>query len=174
MDAVRESAATGRVVLWEESARDDAQAKTLMPPGFRVELARATGRIFGPDGPRHVVFAAGFPAVCGEEFEAVRRVAREAEGAVGVAAVCRGARRDVEQAVASALAMFPGTVPVLQPPHRADGPVGGPVRGATTTVTVHPDGRLTLHRHGAQDRSYPHPDDYLDHLRARYGSRRSL
>ncbi|MFI7359343.1 hypothetical protein ACIBTP_36100 [Streptomyces avidinii] len=75
---------------------------------------------------------------------------------------------------AEALAMFPATVPVLHPPHRADVPAGGPVRRATTTVSVHPDGRLTLHRHGAQDQPYPHPDDYLDHLRARYGSQRSL
>ncbi|MFE3761768.1 2-isopropylmalate synthase [Streptomyces sp. NPDC059104] len=101
MDAVRESALAGRVVLWEESARDGAQAKTLMGAGFRVRLALETGRIFGADGPRHVVFAAGFPAVCAEEFEAVRQVAAEAEGAVSVAAVCRGVARDVEQAVAS-------------------------------------------------------------------------
>lgn len=91
----------GRVVLWEESARDGAQAKTLMTPDFRVRLAVEQGRIFGADGPRHVVFAAGFPAVCAEEFEAVRRVAVEAEGAVSVAAVCRGTAADVRQAVAS-------------------------------------------------------------------------
>ncbi|MET9724571.1 2-isopropylmalate synthase [Streptomyces zaomyceticus] len=101
MDAVRESARAGRIVFWEESARDGAQAKTLMGAGFRVRLARETGRIFGADGPRHVVFAAGFPAVCAEEFEAVRQVAIEAEGAVSVAAVCRGVDRDVKQAVAS-------------------------------------------------------------------------
>ncbi|WP_327734202.1 hypothetical protein OG749_10225 [Streptomyces nojiriensis] len=88
-------------MFWEESARDGAQAKTLMGAGFRVRLARETGRIFGTDGPRHVVFAAGFPAVCADEFEAVRHVAVEAEGAVSVAAVCRGVDRDVEQAVAS-------------------------------------------------------------------------
>ncbi|MFI8437350.1 hypothetical protein ACIGJO_27130 [Streptomyces sp. NPDC079020] len=35
-------------------------------------------------------------------------------------------------------------------------------------MSLHPDGRLTLHRHGAQDRPYPHPDDYLAHLRMRY------
>ncbi|XIE82122.1 hypothetical protein AB6O49_31240 [Streptomyces sp. SBR177] len=101
VDVVRESARAGRVVVWEESARDGAQAKTLMSADFRVRLARETGGIFGADGPRHVVFAAGFPAVCAEEYEAVRRVAAEAEGAVSVAAVCRGTRRDVEQAVAS-------------------------------------------------------------------------
>ncbi|MFC9397395.1 2-isopropylmalate synthase [Streptomyces sp. NPDC057027] len=101
MDVVRESARAGRVVFWEESARDGAQAKTLMGAGFRVRLAHETGRVFGADGPRHVVFAAGFPAVCAEEFEAVRQVTVEAEGAVSVAAVCRGVERDVEQAVAS-------------------------------------------------------------------------
>lgn len=101
MDVVRESAQAGRVVIWEESARDGAQAKTLMTADFRVRLAREMGGIFGADGPRHVVFAAGFPAVCREEFEAVRQVTAEAEGAVSVAAVCRGARADVEQAVDS-------------------------------------------------------------------------
>ncbi|GLU49524.1 hypothetical protein Nans01_38750 [Nocardiopsis ansamitocini] len=98
---IRESALAGRVVLWEESARDGAQAKTLMSPDFRVRLAREHGRVFGADGPRHVVFAAGFPAVCAQEFEAVRRVAVEAEGLVSVAAVCRGTVADVRQALAS-------------------------------------------------------------------------
>ncbi|MFJ4672351.1 2-isopropylmalate synthase [Kitasatospora purpeofusca] len=100
-DIVRESAAAGRLVVWEESARDGAQAKTLMPGGFRVRLAREHGAVFGADGPRHVVFAAGFPAVCAEEFEAVRRVAVETEGQVSAAAVCRGTEADVRQAVAS-------------------------------------------------------------------------
>ncbi|MCX5384880.1 2-isopropylmalate synthase [Streptomyces sp. NBC_00083] len=119
VDVVRESAGAGRIVLWEESARDGAQAKTLMTPGFRVELAREMGRMFGADGPRHVVFAAGFPAVCGEEFEAVRRVAAEAEGAVSVAAVCRGARRDLEQAVASVRGSRHARVMVVVPASEA-------------------------------------------------------
>lgn len=119
MDVVRESAAAGRVVLWEESARDGAQAKTLMSAGFRVALARETGRMFGSDGPRHVVFAAGFPAVCGEEFEAVRRVAVEAEGAVSVAAVCRGASRDLEQAVSSVRGTGHARVMVVVPASEA-------------------------------------------------------
>ncbi|SDO73461.1 2-isopropylmalate synthase [Lentzea jiangxiensis] len=100
-DVVRESALAGKVVLWEESARDGAQGKTLMSPDFRVWLAREQGAMFGEDGPRHVVFAAGFPAVCKEEFEAVRRVAVEAEGTVSPAAVCRGTAADVRQAIAS-------------------------------------------------------------------------
>ncbi|MEU8471835.1 hypothetical protein AB0F30_28665 [Streptomyces sp. NPDC029006] len=132
MDVVRRSAAAGRVVVWEESARDGAQAKTLMTPESRVRLARETGRVFGADGPRHVVFAAGFPAVCGEEFEAVRRVAVEAEGAVSVAAVCRGARPDVEQALVSVRGSRHARVMVGCPP---------PTRWLTPWFTVRPPRR---------------------------------
>ncbi|WP_410601305.1 2-isopropylmalate synthase [Amycolatopsis sp. lyj-90] len=97
-DLVRESALGGRLVLWEESARDGAQGKTLMSADFRVRLAREQGLVFGGDGPRHVVFAAGFPAVCAEEFAATRRVALEAAGSVSPAAVCRATLDDVRQA----------------------------------------------------------------------------
>ncbi|GGY06863.1 2-isopropylmalate synthase [Streptomyces minutiscleroticus] len=119
MDVIRQSAQAGRVVVWEESARDGAQAKTLMTPEFRVQLARETGRVFGADGPRHVVFAAGFPAVCDEEFEAVRRVAAEAEEQVSVAAVCRGASKDVEQAMASVRGTRDARVMVVVPASEA-------------------------------------------------------
>jgi 2-isopropylmalate synthase len=97
-DLVRASALGGKLVLWEESARDGAQGKTLMSADFRVKLARAQGLVFGDDGPRHVVFAAGFPAVCAEEFAATRRVALEAAGSVSPAAVCRATPDDVRQA----------------------------------------------------------------------------
>ena len=53
VDVVRESARAGRVVLSEESARDGAQAKTLMSAGFRVRPAREQGAVFGADGSRH-------------------------------------------------------------------------------------------------------------------------
>jgi 2-isopropylmalate synthase len=100
-DPVRDSARDGRLVLWEESARDGAQGKTLMSAEFRVRLAREQGAVFGAAGPRHVVFAAGFPAVCPEEFAATRRVALEANGFVSPAAVCRGTLDDVRQACAA-------------------------------------------------------------------------
>ncbi|WP_306204988.1 hypothetical protein [Actinoplanes sp. RD1] len=115
MDIVRESAAAGRVVVWEEAARDGAQAKTLMRAGQRVRLAREQGAMFGADGPRHVVFAAGFPAVCREEYEAVRQVATEAEGCVSVAAVCRAAAGDIDQAVASVRGSAHARVMVVVP-----------------------------------------------------------
>ncbi|WP_327063944.1 hypothetical protein OG715_03140 [Kitasatospora purpeofusca] len=71
---------------------------------------------------------------------------------------------------AEALAMFPPDVPVLRSPVPDDGPggpdgPGGAGRAATTTVRLHPDGRLDLHRHGAQDRAFADPDQYLARLR---------
>ncbi|MFF4324175.1 2-isopropylmalate synthase [Streptomyces sp. NPDC001568] len=119
VDVVRASARAGRVVLWEESPRDGAQAKTLMTPDFRVRLARTQGRVFGADGPRHVVFAAGFPAVCPQEFEAVRRVAVEAEGAVSVSAVCRGTAHDVRQALDSVRGTAHARIMVVVPASEA-------------------------------------------------------
>ncbi|WLQ38741.1 2-isopropylmalate synthase [Streptomyces laculatispora] len=119
VDVVRESAQAGRVVLWEESPRDGAQAKTLMTADFRVRLARAQGEVFGGAGPRHVVFAAGFPAVCREEFEAVRKVAVEAEGSVSVSAVCRGTPGDVRQALAAVRGSTHARIMVIVPASEA-------------------------------------------------------
>ncbi|WP_327130539.1 hypothetical protein OG311_03315 [Streptomyces sp. NBC_01343] len=64
--------------------------------------------------------------------------------------------RPLAAGTAEALAAFPATVLVLRSPGPVDDPAGGPARRATTTVTMHPDGRLTLHRRGAQDRAHPH------------------
>jgi 2-isopropylmalate synthase len=73
-DLVRESAQAGRLVLWEEVARDGAQAHTLLLGPQRVAVARAQAALFGGHGPRQLIFAAGFPAVCVEEREAIREV----------------------------------------------------------------------------------------------------
>ncbi|MGW8331053.1 2-isopropylmalate synthase [Streptomyces sp. NPDC055897] len=101
VDVVRESARAGRMVFFEESARDGAQAKTLMTADFRVRLAREQGAVFGVDGPRHVVFAAGFPSVCAQEFEATRQVALEAQESVSPSAICRGTAQDVRLALSA-------------------------------------------------------------------------
>jgi len=45
---------------------------------------------------------------------------------------------------------------------------GDAPRSATTTLRLHPDGRIDLHRHGAQDRPYPGAEGYLDHIRTTY------
>ncbi|MEV0193056.1 hypothetical protein AB0I39_31555 [Kitasatospora purpeofusca] len=69
---------------------------------------------------------------------------------------------------AEAVAMFPPDVPVLRSPvpDGEDDGSGGAPRAATTTVRLYPDGRLALHRHGAQDRAFADPDQYLARLRS--------
>ncbi|MFJ8043525.1 Sua5/YciO/YrdC/YwlC family protein [Kitasatospora sp. NPDC096147] len=64
---------------------------------------------------------------------------------------------------AEAHAMFPPEVPVLALPDASPTP-----RAATTTLRLHPNGRLDLHRPGAQDRRFPSPGAYLDHVRTTY------
>ncbi|GLU49525.1 hypothetical protein [Nocardiopsis ansamitocini] len=73
--------------------------------------------------------------------------------------------------VAEAIAMFAAT-PVLGavvPDCAAERGRGAP-RRATTTLRLHPDGRLELHRRGAQDLVHPDPEEYLDRIRAAYCS----
>lgn len=144
---VRESARAGRIVFFEESARDGAQAKTLMSAGFRVRLAREQGAVFGADGPRHVVFAAGFPSVCNRTGQAPAATA------------------------ALAVAMFGPGIPVTDADHlRAiDAP-----HAATTMLRIAPDGALTHIRNGAQDRAHgTDPALYLKHLHAAGNQARS-
>ncbi|MCX5409600.1 2-isopropylmalate synthase [Streptomyces sp. NBC_00335] len=135
VDVVRESAGAGRVVLFEESARDGAQAKTLMSADFRVRLAREQGAVFGTDGPRHVVFAAGFPSVCGQEFEATRQVALEAQESVSPSAICRGTVEDVRLALSAVRGAAHGRIMVIVAASEA-----------TARALVHTDARAALDR----------------------------
>ncbi|GAA3990425.1 hypothetical protein GCM10022247_06460 [Allokutzneria multivorans] len=136
-DVVREAALAGQMVLWEESPRDGAQGKTVMSADFRVWLAREQGRIFGDDGARHVVFAAGFPSVCAEEFDATRRVAHEAGGAVSPAAVCRGTLDDVRLACSAVRGAPHARVMIVVPGSdaMADAMTHVPAREALSRVT---------------------------------------
>ncbi len=77
-----------------------------------------------------------------------------------------------------AVAMFPPATAVLGTASLADSDTDTdigtgtedrrPGRSATTTLRLHPDGRVDLHRHGAQDQPYPSADGYLDHIRTAY------
>ncbi|GAA4992394.1 hypothetical protein GCM10023205_76130 [Yinghuangia aomiensis] len=71
---------------------------------------------------------------------------------------------------AEALAMFPDTVPVvsLDAAEDPDGRHDPRGRQATTTVRLHPDGRMEVHRQGAQDRAFTSPAEYLRRLRTQY------
>lgn len=74
---------------------------------------------------------------------------------------------------ARARAMFSDDVPVLDPvalPGTLPDPPGTAPRAATTTVRLHPDGRLELHRSGAQDGRHPGPGSYLHHLSTAHGA----
>ncbi|MFC8448912.1 hypothetical protein [Kitasatospora sp. NPDC057223] len=83
---------------------------------------------------------------------------------------------------ADAAAVFAPAVPVLaepvlpepvpvEPVPAVPVPVEPVQRRATTTVRLHPDGRLDLHRHGAQDLGRPGGTaDYLARLRRTYGT----
>lgn len=63
---------------------------------------------------------------------------------------------------AAAVALFPPGTAVLDVAPAV--PDTGP-RAGTTTLRLHPDGRLDLHREGAQDAGFPDRGAYLDHLR---------
>ncbi|HXY99815.1 MAG TPA: hypothetical protein VEI03_07425 [Stellaceae bacterium] len=98
MDVVRQTAKAGRLVIWEEVARDGAQAKTLMNANQRVAIARATGALFGQHGPHHVIFAAGLPAVSREEAEIMRQLADQVDNCT-LAHHGRARREDIDLGV---------------------------------------------------------------------------
>ncbi len=78
-DIIRNTIQAGHVVIWEEVARDGAQAEILLSGEQRVKIAGAQAEIFGEHGPEHLIFAAGYPSMCPEEFDIVCQVAEEVE-----------------------------------------------------------------------------------------------
>jgi isopropylmalate/homocitrate/citramalate synthase len=93
-DLIVESVRAGQVILWEEVARDGAQAKTMLSAEERIEVARATAAIFDGRAPHHLIFAAGFPSIHPREFEIMRRLAAEVDGC-WLASHGRGTREDI-------------------------------------------------------------------------------
>jgi 2-isopropylmalate synthase len=100
MDLARQTAKAGGLVIWEESARDGAQAKTLMTAEQRVAIARATGDLFGEHGPHHVIFAAGFPSISDEEVEIVRQLADQVDNCT-LAHHGRARQRDIDLGISA-------------------------------------------------------------------------
>jgi isopropylmalate/homocitrate/citramalate synthase len=97
-DPIRTTAQSGRMVIWEEIARDGAQGKTLLSAIDRLKIARREALIFGAHGAGHLVFAVGFPAVAPEEHAICQQFVAEADG-LSPTLVCRGRKADIEQAV---------------------------------------------------------------------------
>ncbi|MBN2146329.1 MAG: hypothetical protein JW726_03030 [Anaerolineales bacterium] len=78
-DLIHETIASDRIAIWEEVARDGAQAETILTGPQRVDIARQMSAIFGASAPRHLIFAAGYPSLCKDEFEAIRQVVSEVD-----------------------------------------------------------------------------------------------
>lgn len=103
-DPLLAAVAQGHLVFCEESARDGAQAKTLMGLAQRRELVERHARLLGAHSFDQLVFVAGFPAVCPQEADMVSALSEEVESAQ-MMAVCRNTPGDMQaaaQAVRSA------------------------------------------------------------------------
>ena len=98
VDIIRETVKSNRVVIWEEVARDGAQAKTLLSGEQRVLIARATSKIFGEFAPNHLIFAAGYPSMCKEEYEIIAMLVDQVD-TCQLATHGRAIRQDVELAI---------------------------------------------------------------------------
>lgn len=65
------------VVIWEEIARDGAQARILLSSEQRIKIAKLQAELLGKHAATHLVFAAGYPAICQEEQDIIREVAEQ-------------------------------------------------------------------------------------------------
>jgi len=86
------------IVIWEECARDGAQAKTIMSAAQRIEVARDTASIFGDAARKHLIFAAGFPSSSHEEFAIIRKMSEEIRDC-HLATHGRATRRDIDRSL---------------------------------------------------------------------------
>lgn len=86
------------IVIWEECARDGAQAKTIMNAMQRIEIANDTAKIFGDAARKHLIFAAGFPSSSREEFAIIRQMSEEVRDC-HLATHGRATRRDIDRSL---------------------------------------------------------------------------
>lgn len=84
------------IVIWEECARDGAQAKTIMNADERIHVAHETAALFGDTARHHLIFAAGFPSSSPEEFRIIRKLSEEVREC-HLATHGRATRRDIER-----------------------------------------------------------------------------
>ena len=78
-DLIHESMSVGHLAIWEEITRDGAQAETILTGEQRVKIARQMCDLFGGQAHHHLIFAAGYPSLCKEEFEAIRQLVAEVD-----------------------------------------------------------------------------------------------
>jgi 2-isopropylmalate synthase len=98
MDIVLDSLNEKRFVLWEEIARDGAQAKTILSGNQRVEIAKLQSKIYKGNAHKHLVFAAGFISVGKGEVEAIKKVVEQVDEC-NIAVNCRANNNEIDLSV---------------------------------------------------------------------------
>lgn len=88
----------GKVVFWEEIARDGAQAKTLLNATQRIKIAKNHANIFEDHAKEHLIYAVGFPTIGKMEFETIRAMV-DAIDECSLVTHGRTTRRDVDLAL---------------------------------------------------------------------------
>jgi len=94
-DRIVNSAKSGGIVFWEEVARDGAQSKTIMSGKERVNIANKHSNLFNGSAHNHLIFAAGFPSVGKNEFEAIVELSEKVDSCY-LATHGRPLRRDMD------------------------------------------------------------------------------
>ncbi|MET9610174.1 hypothetical protein ABZZ17_34730 [Streptomyces sp. NPDC006512] len=158
---------TDRVLRALDLAPGPAETARRLLTGERVTLLAPLRRDHTPPDWLAPATHEGWTLLFGARWAPLRPVL-DAYPVLYVSSANRTGRPPVSSA-AGARAVFPGHVTVLDPatlPGTTPDAADAPPRSATTTVRLHPDGRMELHRSGAQDQVYAGPGTYLDHLRA--------
>jgi len=113
-DRILQTLKEKKIVIWEESARDGAQGKTIMDASDRIKVVRSSAAIFGESSIDHLVFAAGFPSICKEEFETIREVVDNVDNCY-LAPNCRSMEPEVQLCIDSVKGAKYGRVAIVMP-----------------------------------------------------------
>ncbi len=78
-DHIKTSVKEGRIVFWEEIARDGAQSKTILSGEKRAYFANKNASLFNGEAHKHLIFASGFPTAGKNEFNAIKTLAEQVD-----------------------------------------------------------------------------------------------
>lgn len=113
-DLITKSAKNGGAVFWEEVARDGAQSKTILSGMQRAKIANAHADLFNGYAKNHLIFAAGFPSIGKNEFEAIAELGEKVDSCY-LATHGRPTREDVDLGLKSLKNAKYGRVSFLLP-----------------------------------------------------------
>lgn len=114
IDRIINSARKGGVVFWEEVARDGAQSKTILSGKDRAYIANKHANLFNGNAPNHLIFAAGFPSVGKNEYEAIVELSEKVDSCY-LATHGRPTKEDVDLGLKSLKNVKYGRVSFLLP-----------------------------------------------------------